>query len=287
MTGKGRVVHCYILLGDPTWLQESVSSYYCLVDKIVGVYDQNGLSWSGVDISNRIQTCREILESIDIDHKVEFLSQDFLAHDQSLMKAETNMRNAGIECARQRAQLILQLDTDEIVPDVKVFSECLDDWYESDADGLEFAARWLYVHIFGSFYLERSTRRLTYWDAIPGCIAIRPHITVSFARQIKGAVQRFTPLQPHCNLSIEKAILHPSMIQKKQDMEFKLLKLSGHSKEMNMKSRLTHWYCARIVPILYVFWSVLFPSNGTYRVVSLKYCSILVENTRKYYHKVN
>lgn len=141
MTGKGRVVHCYTLLGDPTWLQENVSSYYCLVDKIVAVFDQNGLSWSGVDISSRIQACREILESIDIDHKVEFLSKDFLAHDKSLIAAETNMRNAGIECARQRAQIILQLDTDEIVPDVNAFSGCLDDWYESDSVGLEFAAR--------------------------------------------------------------------------------------------------------------------------------------------------
>jgi hypothetical protein len=100
-----------------------------------------GLLWSGVDNSNRIQTCREILESIDIDRKVEYVCQDFLARDQSLIKAETNMRNAGIDYARQRAQLILQLETDEIVPDVSAFSECLDDWYESDSDGLEFAAR--------------------------------------------------------------------------------------------------------------------------------------------------
>ena len=250
----------------------------------VEVFDQNGLSWSGVDIISRIQACGEILETIDMDHQAEFLSKDFRAHDKSLIKAETSMHNAGIECARQTAQTILQSDTDEIVPDVNAFSGCLDDWYESDSVGLEFAARWLYAHVFGSLYLEMSTRRLTYWDAIPGCIAIRPETTVSFARQIEGAVQRFSPLPPYCNLSIEKAILHPSMIQKKPDMAFKLLKLSWHSEEMNMKSRLAHWHCARIVPLLYVFWSVLCPSNGTYRVVSLSYCSNLVNSTRKYYH---
>jgi hypothetical protein len=283
MTSQGHIVHCYILLGDPNWLRESLSSYYELVDKIVAVYDASGLSWSGVDISSRISECKSVINDLDVDRKVEYLGGSFQAKSGQLMNAETCMRNAGIELARHGASIVLQLDTDEIVPDLLYFNQCLDSWYGTGVPALEYAFRWLYVHIWGSWYLEMCSRKLQYWDAIPGPVAIRSNVAVRHARQVEGECVRYSPLSTDHNIPLSKTIIHPSMIQSKSDVEFKCLKLSGHSLDIDMKRRVLEWRVARVVPLLFSLWSALSPTFGTYRVVSLHYCSALVDNTRKYY----
>jgi hypothetical protein len=283
MTKNARIVHGYILLGDPNWLEESLSSYYDLVDKIIAVYDVNGLSWSGVDIFDRISKCKSILCALDKDNKVEYLSGDFSVTDTKLMDAETAMRNAGVVQASMGSDIVLQIDTDEIVPDLHYFGSCLDLWYTSGEPGCEYAARWLYVRVFGYSFLEMSTRKLNYWDAIPGPVAIRSNQSVSYARQISGKCRRFSPLSKTDAIPIQKTIVHPSMIQSTSDIDFKLLKLSGHSRDMDMKRRVRMWKIARVFPVLIPIWTALFPTFGTYRLVNLGYCCDLLKNINKYY----
>ena len=62
-----RRIKAYILAADPTWIEESVGSYYPIVDEIIVSYDVDGRAYTGVPLP--VETCLQKLRSIDRDGK--------------------------------------------------------------------------------------------------------------------------------------------------------------------------------------------------------------------------
>jgi len=83
-------MHAYLLLGDPEWLVQSVRSYYDHVERIVACYDVDHVGWNGYPM--RTKTCLDLLASLDVDGKVEYLGGHYADPGAAKYEAETRQR---------------------------------------------------------------------------------------------------------------------------------------------------------------------------------------------------
>ncbi len=262
-------VAAYVLLGDPSWLAASVSSWYPHVDRVVASYDGTGRSWAGGDISDRIAQCLDLLRQLDTQHKIEEVAGDYVATGDDLMAAETNHRQAALDQASPGADWVLQLDTDEFVPDPADLVSRLRAASTDGVDALEYPARWLYTHVRGRWYTERVTRRLRRWEAYPGAVAVRPGTRLTYARQTDAPSRRLHLGDGGAGaVRIDQAILHFSMVRSEPIMAWKSA-ITGHANDIDWDARLSWWRRTNRHPLLACAASVARPVFGTYRPVHL------------------
>lgn len=262
-------VAAYVLLGDPAWLVPSIRSYYNHVTTIVASYDQDFLSWSGSDMGPEMRTCIRLFQENDPDGKVVLLPGPFTCPGEHPQIGETRQRQAAIDAASQHGDWVLQLDTDEIVQDP---DHLLDEIHLTDRsalDALEYPARWIYTHVFDNWFLERGTRRLGRWDAIPGPIAVRSGTTLRFARQadVDCRSLRFSSGRGG-GIDLDRAILHFSMVRSGPAMRWKAA-TSGHAPDLDWDLRLRRWEQARRHPMRAIAKSLIKPTFGSYRLARL------------------
>jgi hypothetical protein len=274
-------VSAYVLLGDPSWLPLAVESWYPAVDRIVASYDQDGRSWSGGDISSGIDRCLGLLDDLDVDGKVEAVPGDFVAPDDDLLGAETAHRQAALDAAAggDRDRWVLQLDCDEVVPDLAAL---IGQIHRSDADHLDalwYPARWLYTHIRGRWYTEMVTRRLHRWEAFPGPVAVRGGTRLTLTRQTEASARQLHFGDGRGDtVTLDQAILHFSMVRSVEVMEWKST-ISAHARNLDWDRRLALWHQARRHPLPACAASIRHPEFGSYRPVRLPaaYGSSIVE----------
>ena len=265
-------------------MRESISSCYPYVSEVIAAFDENGRAWSGHDISGRIESCVSELRQIDTERKVRFVSSDFVAKTDDLMKADTALRQCDIDSVEKSSPLILQLDCDEIIPDWTHFKSCLSHFSMSDYSGMEYGAVWLSTHMSGNMYLERCNRDFSYWDAISGPVAIKPGQTLTLEPQIVGDSVRFVPNQSAIPMSIRHYVLHPAMLRPDLSIREKMEFLSGHSKQIRGNQIYTDWNFAKRHPYLFCLISKLLRKNEIHRPVNLSYVtSHLQDGLWKYY----
>jgi hypothetical protein len=263
-------VAAYVLLGDPAWLVPSIASYYDRVTTIVASYDQDHRSWSGAPMGPEMRACIRLLRDHDPDHKVVLLPGAFARPDEHPQEGETHQRQASIDAASAHGDWVLQLDTDEIVHDADRFFRELDRTEQAGLDALEYPARWVYAHLFDRWYLERATRRLRTWDAVPGPVAVRAGTRLRYLRQTDAPSRRlrfggddgFEPLP------VASAILHFSMVRTERAMRAKS-RITAHAPDLDWDLRLRLWHEARRRPARAVVRSVVTPSFGSYRFTRL------------------
>jgi hypothetical protein len=263
-------VAAYVLLGDPAWLVPSIRSYYDDVTKIVASYDQNFQSWAGHDLGPEIRACIRLLRENDPDAKVVLLPGAFTRADLHPMVAETHQRQASVNAASQFGDWVLQLDTDEIVESRERLSEEIYVTERLGLDALEYPARWIYSHVSSNWFLERGTRRLRTWDAIPGPIAVRSGTTLRYCRQVDVACRRlrFSPAGDVGSIKVIDAILHFSMVRSPAAMRQKAT-TSGHAPDLDWSLWVRRWDGARIHPTRAILKSMVNPRFGTYRLARL------------------
>ena len=182
----------YILAADPTWVRSSVLAYYAHVSRIVVSYDRNGLGWSGSPVPAR--RCIAALRAIDSDRKLRFVPGDFAGTHEDLMAAETAQRQAALDVAGLGADWVLQLDTDEVLPDAAALCRALagvDRRYEAVA----WPMRVLYRRLRGGRYLEVAAEDGGLHVEYPGPVAVRAGATLHHARHPTGPVLK-VPLEP-------------------------------------------------------------------------------------------
>ena len=100
-------------------------SYYDLVDRIVVSYDADGRGWTGVPID--VEQCLRRLRAIDRAGKFDyrpghFARSEFFARP---IENDTNQRRIALDQASDGADWVLQLDTDEVVGNVRTLAACL------------------------------------------------------------------------------------------------------------------------------------------------------------------
>lgn len=244
-------LNAYVLAGDPAWVPESLGSYYGLVDRIVVSYDRSGRSWSGARLS--IDAALRRIAEFDVDGKTVLLPGDHADESRNPVRVETFQRQAALDAASDGADWVLQLDTDEIVPEPAVFSGFIVRADDGGADALAYPARTLYARTRSGLFLEQCGRFWTPQAGYPGPVAVRAGTTLSVARQAASAPHfrvdmsawntdpahpRGTPV--HATVPPAHAILHMSWVRTEAQMREKSV-VSGYATTQNWNRELPRW----------------------------------------------
>jgi hypothetical protein len=243
-------INAYVLAGDPAFLASSVTSYYDAVDRIVVLYDRDHLSWSGQPL--RIAECLAELRHVDPNGKIDPHLGSFARPDLPPIEGETLERREAVALASQGADWVLQLDSDEVVPDLAAFIEMVVRADASGADALDYPSRWLYARTRHGGFLEGCSRWWRAAAAFPGPLAIRAGSTLSHARQCDGKLfrvdfrgrntdpwrDRRTPV--HSTVPVEAGVLHFSWVRSEADLVVKS-RVSGHRDGVDWAHGIARW----------------------------------------------
>jgi hypothetical protein len=181
-------LNAYVLAADPTWLEYSVGAYYAVVDRIVVSYDRRFRGWTGSKIP--VDECLARLRAIDVSRKMEFVSGDFSAAVADPMENDTLQRNDALRRASQGADWVLQLDTDEWIPNVRALLRVLHQFTESDCVGVEWPMRVLYRGMGGHKALEVcSSEGGDHFEYIAPVI-VRANTPLVHSRRVEGTFVR-------------------------------------------------------------------------------------------------
>lgn len=177
----------YVLAADPTWIEKSVAAYYDHVAEIVVSYDDDGLGWTGSRVSSDEALAR--LRAIDPAGKMRFVG----GNHHSLATAPVNelqQRQEALDSLADAADWVLQIDTDEVLPDVDVLTAALQ---HADAHGLqivEWPMRVLYRQLSPRDFLVVTGKDGRGSFEYPGPIAVRPGVVLNDARRADGPFLR-------------------------------------------------------------------------------------------------
>jgi len=177
----------YILAADPAWIEDGVLSYYDAVEEIVVSYDGNHRGWTGVPIN--VEECLRRLKAIDRDGKMRFCPGDFVCPEIPPLVGETRQRQAAIAAAGD-ADWILQLDTDELLPNPARLVELLEQAGRQGIPAVEWPMRVFFQRLPDGRFLEVCRRTGGGHYEYPGPIAIRPGTTLAMARHTGGPFLR-------------------------------------------------------------------------------------------------
>lgn len=181
-------MHAYVLAGDPDYLAASIQSYYPLVDRIVLSADAAGLSWSGRPLD--VDLCLSQARAADPDGKLVVERGPFADPGCPAMDCETRQRQAALDAASDGCDWVVQLDNDEVVPDLDAFRTQLLAAESMGATGLDFPSRWLYAELPNRQFLETSDRWWRTVSSYPGSLAARAGTRLAHARQVSGPLYR-------------------------------------------------------------------------------------------------
>lgn len=138
-------LNAYVLAADPTWLEASVGAYYDRVAEIVVSYDSSSRGWTGAPIP--VEECLKRLRALDQKGKMRFEAGCFSSPAADPMFNDTLQRNAALASASKGADWVLQLDTDEWIPNFDRFQKGITRADTLGLSGLEWPMRVLYRRV--------------------------------------------------------------------------------------------------------------------------------------------
>jgi hypothetical protein len=267
-------IHAYLLAADPTWLRASVGAYYSHVERLVVSYDAGARGWTGAPV--RVDECLGILRSLDVDGKIEWIAGDFAAGaTQDYVAADTRQRRHALTRAGAGADWVLQIDTDEILPDWVRLHDMLERAAGLGLPAVEWPMRVLFRRLPRGRYLEIATTHGTTHFEYPGPIAVRPEVTLvecrrtglpylrplvrgdRFSLQVRRSPEtgehRADLLAPH------EAILHNSWARRPEVVREKL---SSWSHNQGAKSWLYYYAIWLPAPVTWRLLRRLHPLHG-------------------------
>jgi hypothetical protein len=178
-------VNAYILAADPTWLERSVGAYYGSVGKIVVSYDRSFRGWTGSRIP--VEECLSRLAAIDKAKKMIFVPGDFSRPVSDPMENDTLQRASALTRASEGADWVLQVDTDEWIPDVSALLRVLGEERNiASTNGIEWPMRVLYRDLGGNRALEVCAPDGGDHFEYIAPIAVRAGAVPHHSRRVKG-----------------------------------------------------------------------------------------------------
>lgn len=145
-------IKAYVLAADPTWLERSVCAYYPFVDQIVVSYDRSSRGWTGAPVP--VEECLTRLGVLDGDRKMRFVPGDFSYSAADPMENDTLQRGVALQLASEDADWVLQLDTDEWLPEPQALFEAIQSADYLGVGGVEWPMRVLYRRLGTAGALE-------------------------------------------------------------------------------------------------------------------------------------
>lgn len=248
-------IKAYIMAADPAWIEESVLSYYDLVDEIIVSYDAEKRGWTGTPIA--VDECLEKLRGIDSRGKLRYSPGKYSRPGFHPIDNDTFQRTCALNEASHEADWVLQLDTDEVIADIGEFVKCLREADEGGYLGMDYPARWLYRQIGGDRYLEACTPFWGIRAGYPGPVAVKPGARLLHARQCEVPLFRadFRPRNTdpwhakdapvHRVIKVDQGIMHYSMVRDEERLK-KKTSAWGHAQDRDWSPELKHWaWCGR------------------------------------------
>jgi hypothetical protein len=177
----------YILAADPTWIEKSLAAYYDKVDEILVSYDEAGIGWSGAPVRSEDSLAR--LRAVDVAAKLRFVGGDH----HSLPTAPANemrQRQSCLDDLAPTADWVLQIDTDEVVPDIDAVIAALEYADTLGLRAVEWPMRVLFRRMSSRVYLVVTEESGRDHVEYPGPIAVRSGIVFRDARQGDGPFLR-------------------------------------------------------------------------------------------------
>ena len=232
----------YILAADPNWIEASVLSYYDFVEEILVSYDLDGRGWSGKPIP--VEECLKRLHAIDKDKKLRLLGGNYYRSDRSPMQNDTYQRQCAIDEIGDTADWIVELDTDEVLPNASSFFKSLEK-VPKDRTLVEWPMRVFFQKTPSGKFLEVTTFFRKQLSEFPGPVATRPGVKVDNARCSSAATRWHFDIGPTTYvpelksrkpvdgiIAKDDAILHFSWVRSDEDI---LKKVNGwsHSTDFN------------------------------------------------------
>ncbi len=256
-------ITAYILVADPAWIEESVLSFYDMVEKIVVSYDENAMGWTGVPVP--INECLARLRAIDRDGKMVYMPGCYARLSHEPMENETYQRQCALEQAADGADWILQLDTDEILPDPAYFKRAMEK-VSKEYNAVDWPMRTFFQRTKDGRFLEVCSLFRKTISSYPGPIAVRPGTKFAHARQPEGkSIWRYDVRAKdtdtaaghrpvHCVVDECAAILHFSWVRREDEIQRKLNSW-GHSAQFDGTAYLNRiWKKAPMIwPFLFRF----------------------------------
>jgi len=226
----------YVLAADPAWIRESVKSYYHLVDEIVVSYDGRGIGWTGVPIP--VEECLTRLRAVDNDKKMRFVAGDYARPNLHPMENDTYQRQCAFDDASSGADWVLEIDTDEVLPNPAALIAMLQHAADREIPLVEWPMRVFFQRLRDGRFLEVCAPMGRDRFEYPGPIAARPGAKCTDARHARGRYLRpvvvgdrqspqvCAPPGPDEarleNLSAEDAIHHFSWARSAEDVRSKV-----------------------------------------------------------------
>ncbi|MDR3707763.1 MAG: hypothetical protein P4L33_05660 [Capsulimonadaceae bacterium] len=181
-------LNAYIMAAEPDFIKASVLSYYDLIDTLVVSYDERGVGWTGHPLP--IDECLSRLKAIDRDHKMVFVPGQFARPGHGPLDNDTFQRQNALRIAGEGADFVIQLDTDEVLANPRIFLECVAEAHAHGYKALDFPARWIYRQLGSGRYLEWCSRFWGVTAGYPGPVAVAPGVTLTCARQCNSPSYR-------------------------------------------------------------------------------------------------
>ena len=181
-------LNAYILAADPAWIELSVGAYYHLVSRIIVSFDRHARGWTGAPIAT--EACMARLRAIDPDHKMHFIEGDFARPGFTPMQNDTHQRQTALDLAGANADWVIQIDTDEFLPDAMALRQMLHLAEERHATAVEWPMRVLFRQLANQRFLEVCSASGSDRFEYPGPIAIRPGARLTNARRCGGPFLR-------------------------------------------------------------------------------------------------
>jgi len=245
----------YVMAADPSWIEQSVMSYYDLIEELVVCYDKNGIGWTGEPIP--VQECLERLQKIDFEKKIRLLPGDFARPKENPCDSDTYQRQVALDAIGDSCDWVIQFDTDEVLGDKDAFLRCLKNCQSEGFAALDYPARWLYRQVRDDLFLERSSRVWQITANYPGPVAVRPNMKLLLCRQCEPPPYRVDfkerstdPLRSehakvHEVIDSEQGVWHFAWVRDESTFTRKS-KWSTHSRDFDWSPEVRRWFwCGR------------------------------------------
>lgn len=258
-------INAYVLAADPTWIRTSVSAYYDHVERIVVSYDRDGIGWTGAPVA--VDLCLEALREIDTHGKMLFAPGCFHKEGLTPLEADTAQRRQALALASPEAEWVLQIDTDEVLPDFATLQWMLSEASRLDIPAVEWPMQVLYRRLRSGTYLRvvasDSSDRFEY----PGPIAVRPGSELIEARRTPGKFLRPVVRGDAQSLQLQTA---PSAAEVRIDelpAEAAIWHNSWAREPARVRAKINSWGHSQGIRSLIYFALVWRPSTLTWRVL--------------------
>lgn len=179
-------IGAYILPGDVVWLEKSLGAYYPLLSDLVVPIPADGRGWRGqpIPVADALARIRRV------DHRNLLRTTSGSWTDLAApIRADTAQRQHALDALRGCVDWVLQLDSDEFLPDPDALLGAIEHAQERGIDAVEWPMRVLYRRSRRWVFeiVDRNGRaRYDY----PGAVAVRPGVTLVDARRTDGEFLR-------------------------------------------------------------------------------------------------